>query len=126
MEQITLTRTELYDLVWKEPMLLLSKRFTISDTGLRKTCKRLNFPIPQQGHWQKIKFGKKPGQLKLPKEDGVNNIVTLAIRDQEAEAKNQGPTFNSIRDQLKADSSFLATKRENKIPKSQPAKSHIR
>lgn len=32
-----LTRKELYDLVWSEPMTTLCKRFGLSDNGLRKT-----------------------------------------------------------------------------------------
>ena len=31
-----LTRKELYDLVWSEPMTTICKRFGLSDNGLRK------------------------------------------------------------------------------------------
>jgi hypothetical protein len=40
MESITLTRSQLYELVWKEPMLTLSKKYDISDVGLGKMCKQ--------------------------------------------------------------------------------------
>jgi hypothetical protein len=66
MEKIILTREELYDLVWSLPMLSLSKKYEISDTGLRKICWRMNIPLPQAGHWQKIRFGKKPVKFPLP------------------------------------------------------------
>jgi len=36
MEQVKLTRRELYDLVWTEPLSRLAKRFKISDIALRK------------------------------------------------------------------------------------------
>jgi hypothetical protein len=45
MEQVTLTRKELYDLVWAQPLSRLTKKYKISDNGLRKICKRMNIPI---------------------------------------------------------------------------------
>jgi hypothetical protein len=58
MNDIKLTRKELFDLVWSEPMLTLAKRYDVSDVGLRKICKKLNVLLPKMGHWAKIKFGK--------------------------------------------------------------------
>ena len=76
MEQVTLTRKELYDLVWAEPLSRLAKRYKISDNGLRKICKRMNIPIPAMGHWQKIQYNKKVTIIKLPeKYDGKDEII---------------------------------------------------
>lgn len=66
MEQQNFTREELYQLVWSEPMLTLSKKYLISDSGLRKLCIRLDIPIPRAGHWQKLKFRKKVYNSPLP------------------------------------------------------------
>lgn len=55
---VTVTREELYDLVWAHPMSHLAKRFGISDQGLAKICKRLDVPRPKQGHWNKLAAGK--------------------------------------------------------------------
>jgi hypothetical protein len=41
MNPITLTRAELYDLVWETPTSHLAKQFGLSDVGLAKTCTRL-------------------------------------------------------------------------------------
>lgn len=51
MDKITLSRKELYDLIWSEPMLSISRRFKISDRGLGKVCNRMKFPhlIPGTG-----------------------------------------------------------------------------
>ncbi len=38
MNSIKLTRKELYDLVWSAPFTTLSKKYLISDVGLRKMC----------------------------------------------------------------------------------------
>jgi hypothetical protein len=76
MEQVILTRRELYDLVWVEPLSRLAKRFKISDNGLRKICKRMNIPIPAMGHWQKIQYNKKVVITKLPeKYDWKDEII---------------------------------------------------
>jgi hypothetical protein len=59
MNQIRLTRRELYDLVWSESLLSLSKKYEISDVGLRKVCKRMNIPLPRLGYWQKLRTGRR-------------------------------------------------------------------
>jgi hypothetical protein len=47
-----LSRGELYDLVWSEPMETLSAQFGISDVALKKTCARAEIPTPDRGYWQ--------------------------------------------------------------------------
>ena len=87
MESITLTREELYNLVWTESMLALSKKYDISDVGLRKMCKRNNIPIPQGGHWMKVKFGKKSPRIKLPATTASKEKIRLEIRTEKSEAE---------------------------------------
>jgi hypothetical protein len=64
--KIIFTRRELYDLVWASSMVSLSKKYAISDNGLRKICKRMNIPLPTNGHWVKLQFGKKVKVMALP------------------------------------------------------------
>jgi hypothetical protein len=109
MESIILTRSQLYDLVWKEPMLTLSKKYDISDVGLRKMCIRLNIPVPQAGHWQKVKFGKKPHQLKLPKNFDGEDQVTLKLRGEKEEGENTLPSISILRQEIKNDSRLILT-----------------
>lgn len=56
-------RKQLYDLVWSKPLTQLAKEYAISDTGLRKICKKHNIPLPKLGYWQKIQHGKKSMSL---------------------------------------------------------------
>ena len=63
----TFSRQELYDLVWSKPMITLSKEFNLSDNGLRKICIKHDIPIPKSGYWSKLKFGKNPTKVPLPK-----------------------------------------------------------
>jgi hypothetical protein len=51
-----LSRKELYELVWSEPMKILAPRFGISDVALRKACARAEIPTPGPGHWAKKTF----------------------------------------------------------------------
>jgi hypothetical protein len=63
-----ISRKELYDLVWAEPMSSVCKRFGLSDNGLRKHCKSMNIPTPPNGYWSKLKYGIKAEIIPLPKE----------------------------------------------------------
>jgi hypothetical protein len=60
MEQVTLTRKELFDLVWSTPMNKLAARFGLSSVGLAKTCERFHIPRPPQGHWARLAWNKNP------------------------------------------------------------------
>lgn len=62
----TLTRQEMYDLVWSKPMTQLAAEFGLSDVGLRKICKAAKVPTPGIGYWAKLANGKKVTQAELP------------------------------------------------------------
>ena len=50
-DPISLTRHELYEQVWSEPMSLLSRKFGLSDVGLAKICRKLRVPTPWRAYW---------------------------------------------------------------------------
>jgi hypothetical protein len=54
----TLTREQLYDLVWSEPMQPLAKQIGISDVAIAKHCRKLGVPVPKRGYWNKLQAGK--------------------------------------------------------------------
>jgi hypothetical protein len=64
---VTLSREELYEQVWSEPMWTLAARFGLSDVGLAKTCRRLMIPVPPRGYWQQKQAGQPVRPTKLPK-----------------------------------------------------------
>jgi hypothetical protein len=66
-----LSREELYELVWSEPLLSLSRRFGLSDNGLRKRCRALSVPTPPTGYWQKIQGGHRVKRTPLPHPQGA-------------------------------------------------------
>lgn len=90
MDKQTFTRKELYDLVWSEPLLTISKKYNISDVGLRKICIRLSIPLPKNGHWQKVQYGKKVTKTQLPPAE-EKEVITFGIRD-----KNSAEIINQL------------------------------
>jgi hypothetical protein len=56
-DPITLTREQLYELVWSEPTRTVAARYGLSDRGLAKICIRLSVPIPGRGFWAKKAAG---------------------------------------------------------------------
>ncbi|SHN32928.1 hypothetical protein [Mucilaginibacter sp. OK098] len=81
MEKISLSRRQLYDLIWSEPLLMLAKKYNISDVGLRKMCVRLNIPLPEIGYWNKVKAGKKVTIKPFIEQKTGEQSVSLALRD---------------------------------------------
>ncbi len=65
-DEICLTRDELYNLVWLEPVQQVAKRFNISDVGLAKICKKMNVPRPERGYWRRKECGFAVRQIPLP------------------------------------------------------------
>ncbi|MEZ4945551.1 MAG: hypothetical protein R2804_08495 [Cyclobacteriaceae bacterium] len=80
METISLTKKQLHELVWSTPLSKLAKHYGMSDVGLRKLCIRHNIPIPKNGHWQKIRFGKMSPVIELPLSQG-NDTITIQMED---------------------------------------------
>lgn len=80
MKKITITRNELYEMVWKEPMTTLAKKYGLSDNGLRKICIKLQVPLPKAGHWMKLRAGKKVKVTPLPSSYKGEQEVKLTVR----------------------------------------------
>ncbi len=53
----SMSREELYKLVWSTPMQKLAETYGLSDRGLAKTCQRHLVPVPSRGYWAKIDAG---------------------------------------------------------------------
>lgn len=75
----TLTREQLYDLVWSEPMRRLAKQIGVSDVAIAKHCRKLGVPVPERGYWNKLQAGKPVTKTALPERDLVTiNLVTIS------------------------------------------------
>jgi hypothetical protein len=61
----TLTRDELYELVWSEPVAKLASDIGISDMALAKRCKREGVPLSPRGYWARVAPGQSPARPPL-------------------------------------------------------------
>jgi len=66
-DPLTLTREELYELVWSKPMTDLAKDFGLSDVAVAKRLRKLAIPVPGRGYWARVQAGQEPRRPKLPK-----------------------------------------------------------
>lgn len=78
---VTLTRQELYERVWAEPVDTLAKEYGLSNVGLGKACRRHNIPVPPRGYWARKAAGQKLRRPPLPPAKDGNESVTLLGSD---------------------------------------------
>lgn len=73
-----LSRQELYDQVWSEPVSKIAPRFGVSDVWFAKLCRAAEVPLPPRGHWAKLAHGKASERPALPPAtDGTPEKVTI-------------------------------------------------
>jgi hypothetical protein len=78
MKAVHISRPDLYEQVWTEPMTKVAERLGISDVGLAKACVRADIPTPPRGHWAKLQAGKPSRRPPLPAiHDWQPEVVTL-------------------------------------------------
>lgn len=61
-----ITRQELYEQVWEQPMVHVGSEYGLSGNAIKKYCTKYRIPVPGRGHWAKLKAGKKVRQVSLP------------------------------------------------------------
>jgi len=59
-------RVELYNEVWDQPLVKLSRKYGISDVRLGKVCRKLQIPHPGRGYWAKRAVGQTVEPAPLP------------------------------------------------------------
>ena len=65
----TVTREELYNMVWLEPIVKVSREFGVSDVAIAKACRRHKIPLPGRGYWRRLETGHKVSRQPLTKID---------------------------------------------------------
>jgi hypothetical protein len=64
--RMSVTRDNLYEEVWSEPMTKVAARFNVSSNYLARVCHALNVPFPHRGYWAKRQFGNAPTRPPIP------------------------------------------------------------
>ena len=80
MKHPQLTRKELYDLLWSEPITEVLIKYNLSYHDLREICKTFNIPTPKMRHWGKLKFGKPVQTTSLPEWEGEEPLIRLVSK----------------------------------------------
>ncbi|MCU0510732.1 MAG: hypothetical protein MUC34_20645 [Anaerolineae bacterium] len=93
------TREDLYELVWREPMLRVAERHAVSSSFLARVCSVMNVPRPPRGYWAKLEFGKAGPQPALPEARPEDKLVWNRSNDPDIVARplpkapNAAPRF---------------------------------
>lgn len=74
-EQLSLTRKQLYDMVWSTPMMRLARQFHCSSTWLARICREASVPVPPRGYWAKKRAGKAAQRRGLPRSADPDEVV---------------------------------------------------
>jgi hypothetical protein len=122
MMRRTLSREELFALVWERPTCEVAKELGISDVALTKLCKRLQVPKPPRGYCAKVQAGQTPRQAPLGAfREEIDRRRREAVRIQAAGtlSKFQQQFYNAALADLKAQGidAGAAEMRGSKLPK---------
>jgi AcrR family transcriptional regulator len=79
----TLSRRDLYNLVWSTPMKTAAETMGLSPNGLAKICDRLLVPYPTRGYWNKT-GAQRPRRTPLPKAPEQGNAPVTIAKDRAA------------------------------------------
>ncbi|HEY5758063.1 MAG TPA: TetR/AcrR family transcriptional regulator [Steroidobacter sp.] len=63
---VALSRKDLYQRVWSEPLRIVAKELGLTGSALAKICDRLLVPYPPRGYWMKFNAGKALVRASLP------------------------------------------------------------
>jgi hypothetical protein len=77
--EITLSRNQLYDEVWKISVQGVAKKYNLHYQQLLNSCKEANIPIPPSGYWTKLKCGKDVSQEVTELQQSDIEYVTLYL-----------------------------------------------
>ncbi|MEW4447386.1 TetR family transcriptional regulator [Qipengyuania sp. JC766] len=75
-----LTRTELFESIWAEPMGAVAARYGLTGNGLAKICDRLDIPRPPRSHWTRTAAARDPRPELPPAPIGLSETFALGRR----------------------------------------------
>ena len=80
---VSMTRRELFELVWREPVSRAAERFRLSGTWLRKLCLEEDVPLPPRGHWARVRAGQEVKRPRLPHPERADAEVRIRLGAEE-------------------------------------------
>lgn len=91
MKAVHISRSDLYEQVWAEPMTKVAERLGVSDVGLAKACARADVPTPARGHWAKVQAGKPSRRPPLPAASDWQPEVVSLVPPPPRPKRSKGP-----------------------------------
>ncbi len=81
-----MNRIELYNLVWSKPLTTIEQELNVKIQDIKNACIKYQIPLPENGHWSKLKHNKHQPTPKLtPLEDKAlsdsENVFELQNKD---------------------------------------------
>ena len=81
----TITRDELYELVWSRPMTEIARQLDTTAPEISRLCDQVfRIPRPERGYWQRAANGKMPPKPELPATE-KNTPNTAEIRQYQSD-----------------------------------------
>ena len=114
MKKLTITRKDLYDLIWSRPMSFLIKEYGVTYAEIRKTCNDMKIPIPLNGHWSKIQFGKSVEIEKLSEDYSGINEVTFVLSEKKSKSDKSKSKIESESFSVNTESPYRVPERLTK------------
>jgi hypothetical protein len=75
-----LTRAELHELVWSQPMTGIARQFGVRDQHVAKACDGAEIARPPAGYWQKVGYGIPVSRLALTNDRfAAGDIVAIDV-----------------------------------------------
>ena len=74
----TISRSQLYQEIWNEPVRTVAGRYRVSDVALAKACRKYRVPLPPRGYWSKVRAGHRLPKPPLPRlPDGESQTIAI-------------------------------------------------
>ena len=84
-------RVQLYNEVWSQPLVKLSRKYGISDVRLGKVCRKLKVPHPGRGYWARRAVGQAVEQVPLPEFNDAPIVRRLKTKSNRRKQRPQLP-----------------------------------
>jgi hypothetical protein len=76
-----ITRSELYELIWSQPMTEIARFYGVPAMKVAQACDVYEIARPPAGYWQKLAYGKAPERFALANTNYASDkIVTIEDR----------------------------------------------
>jgi AcrR family transcriptional regulator len=83
---VSITRRQLYRLVWSRPLSQVAEEWGLSANGLSRICDRMQVPYPPKGYWARVRAGRKLPRPTLPR-DPENDAQLISISSERSPSR---------------------------------------